>query len=576
MQAVDALTLKAVVEELKLLLTKARLDKSQQTARDELCLTFRQTSGQQHLLLSANTAMGRICLLEKAKTSKLKSQSAFGLALKKHLVSAQLLSISAVDGERIVDLVFSSVDELGSRSTKVLTVEIMGKHSNLIFWDKESEKIIAASHNVTAAMSSKREIASGLRYVRPPKQNKLNIFCTNFEEVAKAVDSAETVDEDFLLSKFSGLGRPLAEELASQLNESEDKSNQLWKMLKQIQKLENTKPAMRLDLTKYSIFSWSHNGDDIDQWQEFKSANELVATYYQQLEDRVSFNQAREELRSLIRTEEKRLSSRLAVSVDQRDSAAGYETHKQYGDLLLANIANITVGQEEVTVSNFYADDQPTTIALDPSLSPSQNAQVKYKLFSKNKARFEAAEKHIGQTSGRLAVLKQCLADLGEALTRDDVDLVKANFAGRDPTQSKILNKDAAGGKPIMFGSSDGVTILVGRNRKENELILSNAKPHEIWLHVLGSPGSHVLIRLTSNKTEPPANTLKEAAYAAAYFSKAKTSGITRVTYTQCRYVKKLGPAGVVSYEKEKTVEVDLADKMPQGLKDEIVKRQMS
>lgn len=576
MQAVDALTLKAVVEELKPLLMKARLDKSQQTARDELCLTFRQTSGQRHLLLSANTAMGRVCLLEKAKTSKLKSQSAFGLALRKYLVSAQLLSISAVDGERIVDLVFSSVDELGSRSAKVLTVEIMGKHSNLIFWDKESEKIIAASHNVTAEMSSKREIASGLRYLRPPKQNKPNIFSTNSEEVAKIVDRLETIDEDFLLSNFAGLGRPLAEELSSQLGKSDSKAKQLWKMIEQIQKLDNTKPAMRLDLTKYSIFSWSYNGLDIDQWQEFKSTNELVATYYQQLEDRVSFNQSREELRSLIRSEEKRLSSRLAVSSDQRDSAAGYETHKQHADLLLANIANIKTGQVEVTVENFYTNDEKAKISLDPSLSPSQNAQAKYKLFSKNKSRFEAAQKHIDQTSARLAVLKQCLAELNECQNTDDVSLIKASFAGRDPTQSKILNKDATAGKPIMFGSSDGLTILVGRNRKENELILSNAKPHEIWLHVLGSPGSHVLIRLSSNKTEPPANTLKEAAYAAAYFSKAKTSGITRVTYTHCRYVKKLGPAGVVSYEKEKTVEVDLADKMPQGLKDEIVKRQMS
>lgn len=573
MQALDALTLKAVVAELSPLLTKARLDKSQQTARDELCLTFRQTTNNYHVLLSANSAMGRVCLLEKAKNSKLKSQSAFGLALRKYLVSAQLISVSVVEGERIVDLTFSATDELGTKSTKVLTVEIMGKHSNLILWDKDSEKIVAASHNVTAEMSSKREIASGLHYVRPPKQDKANIFTVSHDGFHKIVEEANfPIDEDFLLRNLSGLGRALAEELA---NEPDAKT--LWQKLVQIQKLENPKPAMRLDLTKYTIFDWAREDNELDEWQHFDSVNKLVENYYQQLEDRMYFNQAREELKSTIRSENKRLASKLAVSVDQKESTAEFQKYKQFGDLILANISNIELGQEEIAVSNFYSeDDSEITIPLDPNLSASQNAQAHYKLFSKNKSRHEAAEKHISQTSERISTLKECLADLETASTLEDLTAVKNHYAGRDLTQSKILNKDGQSGKPIMFSSSDGITILVGRNRKENELILSSAKPHEIWLHVLGSPGSHVLIRLSSNKTEPPANTLKEAAFAAAYFSKAKTAGITRVTYTHCRYVKKLGPAGVVSYEKEKTVEVDLAGRMPQGLKDEITKRQMS
>ncbi len=582
MQAFDALTLKAVVHEITPLLTKARLDKSQQTARDELCLTFRQPGGLYHLLLSANSAMGRICLLDKAKTSKLKSQSAFGLALRKHLVSAQLVSISAVVGERIVELTFSAVDELGTRSLKVLTVEVMAKHSNLVFWDKESERIIVASHNVTAEMSSKREIASGLRYVRPPSQTKPNIFTVDSTEVKNILESSlptELSGEDFLLSKFSGLGRPLAEELAESLdlsaNEKEITAN-LWKKLDQIQKLQNLIPAMKLDLTRYTLFGWAKNGE-LAEWQEFDSVNLLVASYYHQLEDRVHLNHIREELKSTIKSEEKRLSSRLAVSVEQKESACDFEKYKQYGDLLLANIANMKPGADEIIVDNFYSEaGEQLTIALDPNLSPSQNAQANYRLFSKNKSRFEAAQKHIDQTSQRIAILKDCLTDLEVSTSLEDLAQVKIRYSGRDMTQAKILNKDSGGGKPIMFGSSDGLTILVGRNRKENELLLSNAKPHEIWLHVLGVPGSHVLIRLPSSKQDPPANTLKEAAFAAAYFSRAKTSGIARVTYTQIRHVKKLGPPGVVSYEKEKTIEVDLSTSMPQALKEAIAKRQIS
>ncbi len=584
MQSFDALTLSAVIKEASPLLTKARLDKSQQTARDELCLTFRQPGGLYHLLLSANSAMGRICLIDKAKTSKLKSQSAFGLALRKHLVAAQLVSIAAVTGERILDLTFSAVDELGTRALKVLTVEIMGKHSNIIFWEKESAKIIVASHNVTQEMSSKREIASGLRYVRPPVQNKPNIFSTSSPELLNIIENSlptEMPGEDLLLQQFTGLGRPLSEALIGTIDLSSEKhaiADELWKKIDQIQKLENIQPAMRLDLTKYSLFSWAHNdGCDFEQWQEFESVNKLVESYYQQLEDRVQFNQAREELRSTIKSEEKRLSSRLAVSEEQKQSAGDFEKYKHYGDLLLANISTIHPGLEQITVDNFYSElGEKITIALDPNLTASQNAQTNYRLFSKNKSRYEAADKHIEQTSQRIEMLRACLADLDEAFSLEDLQPIKVRYSGRDTNQAKILNKDAGSGKPIMFGSSDGLTILIGRNRKENELILSNAKPHEIWLHVLGVPGSHVLIRLPSSKQDPPAETLKEAAFAAAYFSKAKTSGVARVTYTQCRYVKKLGPPGVVSYEKEKTVEVDLAGQMPRALRDEIAKRQVS
>ena len=568
MQAVDALTIKAVVEEIRPLLTKGRLDKSQQTARDEMCLTFRQPGGTHHLLLSANSAMGRICLLEKAKTSKLKSQSAFGLALRKHLTSAQLLSIDVVHGERIVDLTFFATDELGSKSLKVLTAEIMGKHSNLIFWEKESHKIIAASHNVTAEMSSKRELASGLRYVRPPMLAKPNIFSLDLDTLKEALSTpTDLTGEDLLLKKFSGLGRALAEELAENME-----SSVIWQKIQQIQRLEHLRPALKTDLTKFTIFGWTTDSD----WQHCQSVNALVASYYQELEDRVQFNQIRDELKSTIRAEEKRLASRLAGSEEQRQSSADFEKFKQYGDLLLANISNINPGQENTTVDNFYSEaGEKLTIPLDANLSASQNAQANYRLFTRNKARNEAAAKHIEQTSQRIAVLHQCLAQLDEASSLENLNQIRVLYSGRDITQAKILNKDANAGKPIMFGSSDGLTILVGRNRKENELILSNAKPHEIWLHVLGTPGSHVLIRLPSNKQDPPANTLAEAAFAAAYFSKAKTSGVCRVTYSQIRHVKKLGPPGVVSYEKEKTLEVDLAAKMPQALKDEIAKRQI-
>src|ERR1700733_6558246 len=180
MQPFDALTIRAVLQDAKPLLLNCKVAKVYQLGRDELVLALRARAGVATLFLSAQTAYGRICLVNLSQTpgqpdkvsarylptgkssgsgANAANQSSFNMIMRKYMGGATLVGIEQPMGERMVDFIFSCTDEVGTSSHKVLTAEIMGRHSNLIFWDKTSEKILAASHVVTKEMSRQREIA---------------------------------------------------------------------------------------------------------------------------------------------------------------------------------------------------------------------------------------------------------------------------------------------------------------------------------------------------------------------------------------------------------------------------------
>src|SRR5262249_25960360 len=185
MQPVDALTIRAVIQEAKPLLVNRKVDRVHQLARDEIILTLRSRAGISNLLLSAHASCGRLCLVNLPAIPKRPNPPAFCLLLRKHLTGATIAGVEQLLGEGIVDIVFACVDELGQTSLKVMSAEIMGRHSNLIFWDKDNDKILGASHVVTREMSRQREVVPGLRYERPPSQARPNIFKLTSDEFAE-------------------------------------------------------------------------------------------------------------------------------------------------------------------------------------------------------------------------------------------------------------------------------------------------------------------------------------------------------------------------------------------------------
>lgn len=586
MQPFDALTIRAVLQEARPLLTNRKVDKVQQLARDEIVITLRSRTGLSNLLLSAHASFGRLCLVNYPNVPKKPNLPNFCLLLRKHLTGATLLGVEQMQGERIVDFVFSCVDEVGVASYKVLTAEIMGRHSNLIFWDKETQKVVAASHVVTSEMSRQREVAPGLPYVRPPKQERLNIFKmkeAEFNQLYQDHRNAEAAIplEQWLLTTFAGLGRHLADELVSaavidarQSGHDDAVRQSLWNRILPLQSMNEFKPAMRIDLSRYTVLSWLVDAHD-SQWKSFPSVNDMIEEYFRAQEVQERFQQLRDRLEAELRSQSDKLHSRLQSATENVSAGERKDEFKKFGDLILANMSLINPGQTELCCEDIYAADGSTVrIPLSASLTAAQNSQNYYRQFAKARARRNAATAAEADARSRLSTIENQTRVLHDAKTAEDLESLRESLLGKhlraEAPKAAELQKKRSKPRLLSLVSSDGWTIYVGRNRQENdELITRVAQPQDLWMHLVGQSGAHVLIKVPSTKQDPPANTLKEAAQVAARLSKGVAGGKVRVVYTQCRYVRKIAKAkpGVVRYENEKTLEVDTSTPMPPPLK---------
>jgi len=666
MQPFDALSIRAVLQEAKPLLINRKVDRIYQLGRDEILISLRSKGGSMSLFISAQSVYGRMCLVripsgsdgseksgEKGIAERYQSKYASGappsfcLVLRKYLTGATLVGVEQLPGERIIDFFFSATDEVGSTTMKVLTAEIMGRHSNLIFWDKESRTILTSSHAVTKDMSRQREVLPNLRYERPPGQDRPSIFAVSESEfkakfnelrdsisaqktaptpalehagVSQAVASAggktlataaqgtdigdtssgakpiPVTHEQWLLSAFTGLGKHLSEELIvgagitgsiTDSLENHDVENTLWKQIAILQSPLNSKPAIKADLSRYSVLGWYPGFDHEDEWTKFPSVNDMVEHYFRSLEAREQFIQLREKIKAEITSEANRLDSRKQVAGGHLSAEGEIERLKKSGDSILVSLNQIKPGQTELVIPDWTQDHgAEIKIALNPNLSPSQNAQTFYRQYAKLRSRQGAAQSTIDEVSKRLDYLNGLKASCDEAKDINELRRVKETLSGRKvqqerggrgdqkgPQQQRPKGGGGPGGaknKNMSLTSSDGWTVIVGRNRMENDHLLNKvANPNDIWLHVLGSGGAHVLIRVPSNKQEPPKTTIMEAAHIAARLSKAGTGTKVRVVYTQCKFVKKTDPnkPGLVRYENERTVEVDTAKPMPKLMK---------
>lgn len=694
MQPFDALSIRAVLHEAKPLLLNRKVDKISQLARDEVLISLRSKGGTVNLFLSAQSVYGRLCLVripsgaesgerpqgDRSLTDRYQSKYSSGsppnfcIVLRKHLTGATLVGVDQLPGERIVDFVFSCVDEVGKTSIKLLTAEIMGRHSNLIFWEKESGKILASSHSVTKDMSRQREVLPNLKYERPPGQDRPNIFSISKSDLCKTIEQLKELQksgaplvpaavgatgvaavaavsatsgttgstssvttgsatstastsssttggtdgegsqhssgeagaagepqavttlatlEQWLLSTFTGLGKHLSEEIISatglesciekSLTQS-DFESKLWDKIEQLQNPKDYKPIFRVDLSRYTVLGWYSDCENEEVFKHSPSVNDLVEHYFRALEAREHFIQLREKIKSEIQAEHGKLATRHSMAKEHLSAEEDLKKLKSCGDMILTNVKAIQPGQVELVLDDWTKENgDKVTIALNPNLTSVQNAQTYYRKYAKQRARQGAAQATVDEVGRRMSFLDQLKSTV--ETSRDILELrkVKEMLRGRKPQDRQ--NKGGSGGqnrgggqqqqnkpkhKSLSVTSSDGWTIYVGRNRMENDALLNKlANPNDIWLHVLGQGGAHVLIRVPSSKQEPPKTTLIEAAHIAARLSKAAVGSKVRVVYTQCKYVKQASQKkpGLVAYENEKTIEVDTARPMPKLMK---------
>lgn len=573
--ALDGAFLRHIKQELEEKLLGTRVDKIHQPNREELVVAFRTRESGYKVLFSARANSARVHFttipLENPKQPPM-----LCMLLRKKLQGAKVVAIRQPELERLLHFDFDSINELGDHVILTLTMEIMGRYSNIILSD-ENGKIIDALKRVDAEMSSQRLVLPGLSYQLPPPQNKLCPLSTSQQQVVEAL---KALPKDMELSKgflsvLQGVSPIVCRELAHRVGRGAEltvktmdeeqyfRAGFFYQQMKETIDQVSGKPYMAVNLQKKPMdFSFM----EIRQYgtsavvKEAETFSQLLDEFYRERDKQERMRVREQDLLRLLSTHSERLSRKINAQRGELEQCANRDALRVAGDLISASMYAISKGASSVDLPDFYQEDQPLVhIKLDPALTPSQNAQKYYKEYRKAKTAEEKLTEQINLAGKELEYLESVLDALARAETERDLSEIRGELAeqGYLRVHRNKKEKPAAVSAPMRFTTSDGFTVLVGRNNRQNDkLTLKTANNNDIWFHTKNIPGSHTVL-VTEGKA-PTETAMEEAAKLAALHSRAKDSAQVPVDYTQIRNVSKPQGAkpGMVIYVNYKTIYV--------------------
>lgn len=570
--AFDGVMMHYVKEEIKSVALDARVSQIHQPNRDELVIALRTKNGNKKLLVSSRANSPRICFTEHSIENPA-TPPMLCMLLRKRLGGAKLVDVRQIELERIMFLDFIATNELGDKVKLTLCVEIMGKYSNIILID-ENDNIVDALKRVDFTMSTQRLVLPNIKYELPPKQDKLCILeCSGRDIVEKAINTpAEMRLSKALLSAMQGVSPIITRELEYVVGVDSNRELTVIDKLKLIEKVDKLKeyivsgeksPTMMIKL-EGKPFDISFM--DIMQYGEMASKKRfldfstLLDSFYYERDKAERMKVKGQDLLKLCSNIQDKLSRKIAVQEKELKDSLNRDKLRKKGDLLQANMYKMVRGQSFIDVEDYYDNNKIVRIKLSPTLNPSQNVQKYYKDYRRAKTREEMLTVQIAKAKAELQYISAVQESLGRAesereLTEIRQELVDEGYLkNRNP---KGRNKALKLLPPKEYTSSDGFTIYVGRNNKQNDkLTLKTARNYDMWLHTKDIPGSHVII--VSDNREITDTAILEAASLAAYNSKAKESDNVPVDYTIVKNVSKPSGAkpGMVIYVNNKTVYV--------------------
>lgn len=575
--ALDGVFLRHLKEEIGTSLLGTRVDRVFQPNRDELILAFRGFSAAYKLLISARANSARVNLTT-IPVENPQQPPMLCMLLRKKLQGAKLLEITQPDLERALMLKFDSVNELGDHVELTLAVEIMGRYSNIILVD-ENGKIIDALKRVDAEMSSERLVLPGLLYRLPPPQDKLSMLTCTVEEIMTRIDALPRDMElsKALMSVLQGISPIIAREVENSAGLGHEvyvksmtppqrrRTEMYVTTLMETAKNVSGTPHIVIDpQNKPKDFAFM----DIRQYgsamtvSEKESFSEMLDAFYAERDQIERMRVKSQDLLRLLANHADRLSRKIANQQAELSACAERDTLRIKGDLLSANMYAIQKGETSVKLQNFYDENlAELEIALDPALTPQQNAQKYYKNYRKAKTAEEKLTEQIGLAQTELTYIDSVFESLALAENERDLNEIRAELAEQGYVRRRVGKKNQKQpvlSAPLKFKTSDGFTVLVGRNNRQNDkLTMKDANNNDIWFHTKNIPGSHTVL-VTDGKA-PTETAMEEAAVLAAQHSRAKDSAQVPVDYTQIRYVSKPQGAkpGMVIYVQYKTVYVD-------------------
>lgn len=547
--AFDGTCVACLVHELKEQLLNSRIAKIAQPETDELLLTLKSPSGQKRLCISASASLPLIYLTDSNKPSPMTAPN-FCMLLRKHISNGRIVDIYQPKLERIIHFTIEHLDELGDLCRKDLVVEIMGKHSNIIFCTEDGMVIDSIKH-VSAQMSSVREVLPGREYFIPDTMEKSDPLSVEEPDFIRLLTEKPMPLSKAIYTSFTGVSPVVAEEVCSLsgVDSSVTPKELSEDILKHVYNQFNIfflavkenqfSPVIYYDgkePKEFSALTLTHFGGYAQR--EFSSISEVLETYYASKNTITRIRQKSADLRHIVQTALERNRKKYDLQLKQLKDTENRDKYKVYGELINTYGYNLDAGAKKLEALNYYTNEM-VTIPLDGTKTPQENAQRYFDKYNKQKRTWEALSKLIQETGDDITYLESISTALDIALTEDDLaeikeELISAGYMRRKFTKKKVKIKN----KPLHYISSDGFHIYVGKNNLQNdELTFSFAVGNDWWFHAKGAPGSHVIVK--SEGEELPDKTFEEAGRLAAYYSKSRGSDRVEIDYIEKKHVKK-------------------------------------
>ena len=557
--AYDACMMRAVLNEIEAQFIDAKVERVLQPQADELDLVLHAKGGNKRLVFNVGPNAPRMQLSDQSKENPLKAPM-FCMQMRKHLGGARLIRTEQPGFDRIAFFYFSAYDEMGYAVELRLICEIMGKYANLILADAAG-KIITAMKLVDFSASTIRQVLPGMQYRLPEGQGKIPPTEATEEGFFSRWDSFpnERTVEKFITSAFSGIATQIAHELCFRATGSIDTplvnadKNRVYEVFVKWQGVLKTHEYLPTVVynasgkpSDNSYMDITYLGDGVEK-KHYESFSLMFDAYFAERDRLEKIHQRARDVLTLLSHATSRTEKKIALQKEALIESEKAAEYKRYGDLITASIYLLKRGDTELKTVDYYDENTPeVTIPLDSRLSPAQNAQRMYKLYTKQKNARERLTALIAEWERELLYLESVQDFLLRATSEEDLlqirdELYHSGYASR---MKGYRPQKVSKQKPMEFTTASGYRLLVGKNNTQNDyLTFKVATKGDLWFHAKDMPGSHAL--LLCDGEEPSELDYTQAAAVAAYHSKGRDGDLVPVDYTRVKHIKK--PTGAKS-----------------------------
>lgn len=558
---IDSLLLDAFYNENQDFFINARVQKIQQPTRREVVLQLRNNGESKKLYININPSFYHLCFMSKENEQRRnieipKQPPMFCMLLRKHMDGAKILKINKPEFERIIELTFENYNEIGERIEECLSIELMGKHSNIVLYNTDNNIIIGCAHNIGEEKSKERELAGGLPYIYPPKQNKKNILQTRFDWFKSAILKSEEPLKKAVSDRYFSLSQVLVEEICTNKNINPDKTsnlaaeNDIQVLFVALHDFLETKDkiySVNKEFSKYSCIS--------DYGMKYENINSLIDDYFSYNIEKNLVSNLKTNLKTKINKELKKHTNTFNNQQKQIEKFDKAQTYMTKGNLLTANSYAVKKGEKTVLLKD-YETEKMIEITLDENLSAIENAQKYFALYNKTKRACQVAKKMSEATKDEIDYLNQLLYDIEICGSLCELKEISQEF---EP--EKVKDKKKKEEKiNIAREEIDGFSVYIGKNNKQNDYLYSKISSGEdMWFHTLNTPGSHIIVKAQNSVQKLEDETILKIAKLAKKYSTAKNSTKVSVVFTQRKYIKRPNntKSGFVVYKNETEIVVD-------------------